>query len=257
MTRTLLAGMFLFATAAEAEQIVPVTPSTDIAATHDIRLRNTSATDALAVTLQYETDGHSAAIAAPIRIEPGEQIILSDIVRVLFGMTTDTIGEIRAHAPEQIEVHWRRNDAGPAQSRWLPSVSSASAGVAPAAVRRRRPLCFSCNLDPPTLVKVGDVATFAGSHRVSGTATIVDRRTIRVSGLVHDGTAPGLDIRVGLSTMSRRDFAIVRVTGREAFQNATLDLVLPDRIDLNSFDTFTVWCYEFATIIAEGKFRRP
>lgn len=38
---------------------------------------------------------------------------------------------------------------------------------------------------------------------------------------------------------------------------STFDLVLPQGIDLNSFDTFTVWCFEFRTIIAEGKFRRP
>ena len=64
-------------------------------------------------------------------------------------------------------------------------------------------------------------------------------------------------MRVGLSTNSRKNFVVVRVTGRQAFQNATLDLALPEGVDLNSFDTFTVWCYEFTSIIAEGKFRRP
>lgn len=138
---------------------------------------------------------------------------------------------------------------------WLPAVT-----VAPAVATtgKRRAVCFGCRVvEPPTLVKAGDVATFIGSHNVSGTATILDKTTIRVSGLRHDGSAPGLDFRIGLSGASREDFIVLRVTGRQAFQNATFDLTLPPGVTLNSFDTFTVWCYEFTTIIAEGKFQRP
>ena len=108
-----------------------------------------------------------------------------------------------------------------------------------------------------TLVRVGDITAFNGSHGVSGTAMIMAKNVIRLSNFRHDGSAPGLDMRIGLSTTTRRDFAVLRVIARQAFNGETIDLTLPDSVDLNSFDTFTVWCYEFNTIIAEGRFRRP
>jgi len=109
----------------------------------------------------------------------------------------------------------------------------------------------------PTLVRVGDITAFTGSHAVSGNAMIVAKNVIRLSNFRHDGSAPGLDMRIGLSTTTRRNFVVLRVTARQAFNGATIDLTLPDSLGLNSFDTFTVWCYEFNTIIAEGRFRRP
>lgn len=121
---------------------------------------------------------------------------------------------------------------------------------------KRRACCGIA--ETPTLVRVGYTSTFAGSHNVSGRATIVDKNTIRVTGLRHDGSAPGLDFRIGLFPKSREnEFIVLRATGRQAFQNATLELTLPPGVDLNSFDTFTVWCYEFTTVIAEAKFQKP
>lgn len=257
MTKAILVVILLFTIPAAAEQIIPVTRSAEIAATHELRLRNASATDAAIVTLAYDTDGSSAAIPSPIRIEPGEEIILTDVTRSVFGMTAETTGEIRVQTPEQIEVHWRVSDLRSPERAWMPSISSSSELMAAATGRRRRAVCFGCRLDPPTLVKVGDFATFAGSYGVSGTATIIEGNNIRVTGLRNSGTAPGVDLRIGLSTMPRKSFTVLRVTGRQVFQNATLDLTLPPGVDLNSFDTFTVWCYEFNVIIAEGKFKRP
>lgn len=111
--------------------------------------------------------------------------------------------------------------------------------------------------EPETLVHVGDVATFSGSHGVSGVATIVANNAIRVTNMRHDGSAPGLDIRIGLSSVPRKKFTVLLTPGRQAYNNATIDLMLPPSVDLNSFDTFTVWCYEFSVVIAEGRFRRP
>lgn len=110
---------------------------------------------------------------------------------------------------------------------------------------------------PATLVRVGDEAAFAGSYGVSGRATVADRTTVRVSDFKASGTAPGMNVRVGHSNAARKDFTVLRVLGRQSFGGATFDLPLPPSVDLNAFDKFTVWCYEFNVIIAEGRFTRP
>lgn len=209
------------------------------------------------VSLTYDANGHVAGAAPPFVVEAAATIVLEDVVRAVFGLTTDTTGEIRVHAPDGIEVHWRRHDPGLEDTAWLPAITVDREVSAGASSRKRRAVCSGCRVDPPTLVKAGDVAAFAGSYGVSGVATILDRNTIRVTALRHNGSAPGLDFRIGLSTTPRQNFVVLRTTGRQPFQDATFDLVLPQGIDLNSFDTFTAWCFEFRTIIAEGKFRRP
>lgn len=118
-------------------------------------------------------------------------------------------------------------------------------------------LAVAADPPPATLVEVGDVSTFAGSYGVSGKATVVTARALRAAEFRASGTAPGMDIRIGKSSGSRRDFRVLRVLGRQSFSGATLDLELPSDVDLNGFDTFTVWCYEFNVIIAEGRFQKP
>lgn len=134
--------------------------------------------------------------------------------------------------------------------------SPAGAGTEADAAPKKRRAAASFPA-PSTLVRVGDVATFSGSYGVSGKAEIVGPNAIRLTMFRANGTAPGIDLRVGLASNSRRNFTVLRVTGRQSFSNATIDLSLPPPVDLNAFDTFTVWCYEFNVIIAEGRFRRP
>jgi len=98
---------------------------------------------------------------------------------------------------------------------------------------------------------------FSGSYGVSGKATIVSGGLVRATDFRASGTAPGMDIRIGRSASPRKDFTVLRVLGRQSFGGASLDLTLPVALDLNGFDTFTVWCYEFNVIIAEGRFRKP
>lgn len=256
LRNALLAGLLILSVPLTAEQIIPVALEERPAA-HDVRLRNASAADAMVVSLTYDAGGHVAGVAQPILVEAAATIVLEDVVRALFGMTTDTLGEIRVQAPDGIEVHWRRRDAGLEETAWLPAIHADGEVRVAGSSSKRRAVCSGCRVEPPTLVKAGDVATFAGPYGVSGVATILDKSTIRVTALRANGTAPGIDFRIGLSTTSRQSFVVLRTTGRQVFQNATLDLVLPQGVDLNSFDTFTVWCFEFRTIIAEGKFRRP
>jgi len=110
--------------------------------------------------------------------------------------------------------------------------------------------------DPDTLVQVGDKATFSGPYGVSGTAEIVSPTRVRLTNFRADGTAPGMDIRFGKSGASRKEFTVVRVLGRQSYTGTTLDLDLPSGLDLDSFDTITIFCYEFDVVITEGMFKR-
>jgi|GEM_PF-4207901 len=243
----------VMASAVAAQQVVPVQGP------QDLRLRNQSLHDAATVTLRYEVEGHTPASPPPLRLEPGQEILIPDVVERYFGMTGDAGGEIIAAGPEVIGMEWRnRGPVGVAAESWLPAIERIArfpfAEQPAAGVRKGRGARIP---QPLTLVRVGDTTSFSGSHGVSGVATIVGKNVIRISSLRHDGSAPGLDLRVGLSSMSRSKFVVLQVTGRQIFNDATLDLTLPDSVNLNSFDTLTVWCYEFTSIIAEGRFRRP
>lgn len=247
------AALAVFVTAsAVAQQLIPVTGEIDL------RLRNRSEFDAVTASVRYDAVGHTAAAAPDITLEAGQEIVLHDVIATRFALTDDTSGEISVVAADSIDVSWRRARAG-SLAVWRPAV----AAVASPAGRRRavgHPVATTPVappvVEPLTLVRVGDTTTFSGSHRVSGQAEIISRNVIRLSNLRHDGSAPGLDIRVGLSTMARKSFVVLRVTGRQAFNDAIIDVTLPDNVDLNSFNTLTIWCYEFNTVIAEGQFHR-
>jgi hypothetical protein len=108
-----------------------------------------------------------------------------------------------------------------------------------------------------TLVRVGDYATFTGSYGVTGKASVMSAKGIRLTGFSASASAPGMDLRLGKSTASRKSFRVIQVLARQSFLDETLDLALPAGVDLNSFDTFTVWAYESDQLVAEGKFRGP
>lgn len=327
----------------------------------DLRLLNTSSTDATTVTVVYYPSDGPPVEAPELRVEPRQQLAFNNVVETLFGIKTDTTGSLRVMAPDLLDASTRTyniNDpcTGGTFGSWIPGllVSEAitdgvilhAAGSADSTtgfrtnvivanpslttsanliVKLRRGdstllgmngpiavgpgrvfqadvfaltgssvvttdnayiefssdqpvLAISSVIDnrtndaaviratriepeivppAPTLVSVGDIATFSGSYGVSGTATIVSPNTIQVTGFNANGTAPGMDLRVGKSSVSRRDFPVLRVLGRQSFAGSTLEVILPSNVDLNAFDTFTVWCFEFNVLIAEGKFRKP
>jgi hypothetical protein len=171
---------------------------------------------------------------APIRIEPGQELVFHH-PEMMVSLT----------GPSLVRAAWRGSDGA-----WNEAIRQETG----ASFARRR--AVRSGLPVPTRVRAGDTAAFTGSHRVSGVATIVDSKTIRITNFRHDGTAPGLDMRLGLSTGSRRNFTVARITGNQPFTGETLEVAIPDGMDLNSFDTFTVWCYVFNVIIADAPFVR-
>lgn len=249
----LVAVVLSLADLTAAQQIIPVSGH------EDLRLQNRSPFDPAMVTLQFEADDQAAVTGLPMRLEPGEELIVNDVIRAHFGLAQDTTGQLVILGPEIVVAQWSSASTG--ARLWKPAIALAgsSATITASATGTRRRAAGRSSQPPeiPTLVRVGDITAFAGSYGVSGTATLVAKNIIRLSEFRHNGTAPGIDLRLGLSTTPRRNFAILRVTARQPFNGTTLDLTLPDSIDLNSFDTFTVWCYEFNVIIAEGRFKRP
>lgn len=193
----------------------------------ELRVWNSSPHDAAL----FEVEGLGST---PIRIEPGQELVFHHPEMM-----------VSLAGPSLVHAAWRGAD-GAWTEAMRPEVHASSA--------RRRAVRSA--LPAPTRVRAGDTATFTGSHRVSGVATIVDSRTIRITNYRHDGTAPGLDMRLGLSTGSRRNFTVARITGNQPFAGETLEVTIPDGMDLNSFDTFTVWCYVFNVIIADAPFVR-
>lgn len=265
--RILITAVALIATAAaNAQQFIPARiANREAVVSEDLRLFNRSPFDAVMVSVFYEVEGHTPAVPLPLRLEPGQTLIIHNIVETLFGLTTDTTGAIAVLGPESV-VAARRTLADGVSGVWLPSVSAPSLapnlvstpGIRQRSVRPPTPTPAPApEPQPLTRVNSGDVATFSGSYGVSGTATIVGKNVIRLTGLRHNGGAPGLDMRIGLSTTSRKNFTVLLSTGRQVFSNATLDLVIPENLDLNSFETFTVWCNQFNVLIAEGRFRTP
>lgn len=257
-------ALIAVAAASSAQQIIPAgIGNREAVTTEDLRLSNDSPFDAAMVSVRYEVEGHTPALPLPMRLEPGQSVTIGNLVETLFGLTTDTRGTVTVLGPESVVAEWRMMNDGVSPGPWLPSISSsriASTLESPAGSRRRAarpPYSPPPAPEAATRVHTGDVTTFSGSYGVSGTATILAKNMIRLTNLRHNGGAPGLDMRIGLTTTSRKNFTVLLSTGRQVFNNATVDLLIPDKLDLNSFDTFTVWCNEFSVLIAEGRFRAP
>ncbi len=176
---------------------------------------------------------------------------------------TATVPPIPASGSFQAEVFELTGARGETTGNAYAEIASSAPVLALATVLDNRTgdssVVLGTRIEAPalTLVAPGDRSTYSGSYGVSGSATIVDARAIRVAGFNAAGTAPGMDLRVGLSSRPRREFRVLRVLGRQNASNATYDLTLPDGVTLNDFDTFTVWCFEFNVLIAEGRFQKP
>lgn len=195
-----------------------------------------SGTDTANVTVHLSRGPGVKIGSASVAIQPNEAF-LGDVFTLVGSTATETnafielVSDRPVHAISSV-VDNRTNDS---------AVFVARASEAPV---------------PDTLVQVGYKASFSGAYGVSGVAEIISPTTVRLTGFNASGTAPGMDVRFGKSGNSRRDFVVARVLGRQSFSAATLDIALPQGVDLNAFDTVTIWCFEFNVIIAEGKFSR-
>ena len=98
-------------------------------------------------------------------------------------------------------------------------------------------------------------------HGVSGTATIVDARTVRLSGFNYDGGGPQVYAYLGTSD-AQAAFTVGKIIGPRlnrpaAYVNATLDLQLPEGQTLDGFAAVSIWCADFKVNFGSGSFQAP
>ena len=94
-----------------------------------------------------------------------------------------------------------------------------------------------------------------GDYEVSGTAVIVDERTVRLENFNYNGR--GVDVRFVLAMDEDYDtgFTVTDdISGNGAFTNVTMDLTLPEGQDLDSFNSISLWCTLFAVDFGSGVF---
>jgi hypothetical protein len=106
--------------------------------------------------------------------------------------------------------------------------------------------------------KVGEVATFITRHHlVSGTAHIVNNRTIELRNFNYDGT--GIDVVVYVSPNPYPGFAGgTTISGNllgPPYVNATLTYTLPEGLDLDSVSYISIWCTAVPVSFGDGMFQ--
>lgn len=94
--------------------------------------------------------------------------------------------------------------------------------------------------------KVGNVSTFRTfAHGVTGTLTILDNRTLQITGFNYDGNGPSVFFYTGNDgNFSSRDGGQIigpRLNGR-IYTDETITLTLPDNLTLDDFNGLSVWC---------------
>lgn len=124
---------------------------------------------------------------------------------------------------------------------------------------------YRCGVRPqdcvPPSARVGWSATLSTlAHGVSGRATIIDSRTIRVTGFRYDGNAPLVYAYLGReNTFSA--FSVGRAIGAllqaRPYVNETLDLQLPEGQTLDDFNAISIWCQQFRVNFGSGAFAPP
>lgn len=97
-------------------------------------------------------------------------------------------------------------------------------------------------------------------HGVSGTVTIVDERTLRITGFNYDGGGPRVLVYLG-ATNSNQGFtsgpAIGAQLQRRPYVNETLEVQLPEGQTLDGFTAVSIWCVEFRVNFGSGVFAAP
>lgn len=127
---------------------------------------------------------------------------------------------------------------------------------------------FRCRAAPgdcaaPGYARAGWVATLSKlAHGVSGTVTIVDSRTLRLSNFQYDGGGPQVYAYLGREDSSAAYQAGLPIgprlnRGGVPYLNATLDLQLPEGQTLDSYVALSIWCSDFRANFGSGVFKAP
>jgi hypothetical protein len=96
-------------------------------------------------------------------------------------------------------------------------------------------------------------------HRVSGTVTIVDERTLRLDNFNYDGTAPAVYVYATIVD-SRASQIAGRSVGpelKQALTNASFTVQLPLGQTLDAYGAVSIWCADFRVNFGSGTFKAP
>ncbi len=124
---------------------------------------------------------------------------------------------------------------------------------------------FRCQVQPqdcePRYARAGWTAQLSTlSHGVAGTVTIVDSRTLRISGFRYDGLAPLVFGYIGAEN-NFSAFAAGKAIGAEfahrAYTGETVELQLPAGQSLDGFNAISIWCVQFRVNFGSGSFAPP
>ncbi|MEN9630667.1 MAG: hypothetical protein RJA10_3895 [Pseudomonadota bacterium] len=98
-------------------------------------------------------------------------------------------------------------------------------------------------------------------HGVSGTVTIIDERTVRLSDFNYDGGGPQVYAYLGKADTAASFASGKRLGGRLnspfAYRNATLDLQLPEGQTLDGYSALSIWCEAIGSSFGSGLFQPP
>ena len=97
------------------------------------------------------------------------------------------------------------------------------------------------------------------AHGVTGTATIVDERTIRLTHFRYDGAAPDMFVYVGTNLSSAAFINGLQVSPRltRAYTNETYVVQLPVGQTLDGWNSISIWCRIVQGSFGWGTFAPP
>ena len=109
---------------------------------------------------------------------------------------------------------------------------------------------------PSTHPRIGQTAEFTTrSHRVAGTATIVDDCTIRIDNFSFDGGGINIRVWAGNGDFIATGFSLSENLFGQVFENDTLTVTLPEGTTFDDVDRLSIWCVPVRISFGDGIFR--
>lgn len=120
---------------------------------------------------------------------------------------------------------------------------------------RCRALPASCAASYP---RTGWAATLSSlQHGVRGSVSIVDARSLRLSGFYYDGLGPLVYVYLANEesfVAFSSGLAIGPMLQRRRYDNESFDVQLPEGQTLDGFNAVSIWCVQFRANFGSGRF---
>jgi len=104
--------------------------------------------------------------------------------------------------------------------------------------------------------RIGKVAVLSNSatYGIRGRATIIDEHTIRLEDFNYNGGGPDVRVYLGMDNDFINGAVISGTISGTVFQDATMDLTIPDGYPLSEFNAISIWCTLFSISFSDGIF---